>query len=44
MPLHSEVLEFAEKINKHLGYTIAGESRPSRVVLLSSGKKKTRID
>jgi tRNA wybutosine-synthesizing protein 1 len=44
MPLHSEVLEFAEKINKHIGYTIAGESKPSRVVLLSSGKKKTRID
>ncbi len=44
MPFHPQVLEFAEKINKHLGYTIAGESKPSRVVLLSSGKKKTGID
>lgn len=43
MPLHSEVLDFAEKINNHLGYTIAGESPESRVVLLSSGKKKLKI-
>ena len=43
MPLYPEVREFAEKINKHLGYTVAGESKPSRVVLLSSGKKKLRI-
>lgn len=44
MPLHSEVKEFAGKINKHLGYTIAGESTASRVVLLSSGKKELRIE
>tara|TARA_Y100000310_G_scaffold336351_1_gene420621 strand:- start:2070 stop:3020 length:951 start_codon:yes stop_codon:yes gene_type:complete len=44
MPLHPEVKEFAEKINKHLGYTVAGESAPSRVVLLSSGKKDLKID
>ncbi len=43
MPLHSEVKGFAEKINNHLGYTIAGESKASRVVLLSSGKKNLRI-
>ena len=44
MPLHPEVLSFTEKINKHLGYTIAGESKPSRVVLLSSGSKPLRIE
>jgi len=43
MPLHPEVVEFAEKINNHLGYTFAGESKPSRVVLFSSGKKKQGI-
>lgn len=43
MPLHSEVQEFAEKINNHLGYTIAGENRQSRIVLLSSGKKDLLI-
>ncbi|MDD5163726.1 MAG: 4-demethylwyosine synthase TYW1 [Candidatus ainarchaeum sp.] len=43
MPLHSEVRAFAEKINNHLNYTIAGESKESRVVLLSSGKKKLKI-
>ncbi len=44
MPVHSEIVDFAEKVNKHLGYTFAGESAPSRVVLLSSGKKKQRIE
>ncbi|MBN1940727.1 MAG: 4-demethylwyosine synthase TYW1 [Candidatus Diapherotrites archaeon] len=43
MPFHSEVKEFAEKINNHLNYTIAGESQESRVVLLSSGAKKLKI-
>jgi tRNA wybutosine-synthesizing protein 1 len=43
MPLHSEVKDFAEKINKHLNYNFAGESKESRVVLLSSGRKKLKI-
>lgn len=43
MPLHSEVKEFAEKINSHLGYEFAGESKPSRVVLLSKKKKSPAI-
>jgi tRNA wybutosine-synthesizing protein 1 len=44
MPLHSEVKSFAERINKHLNYTFVDESRESRVVLLSSGKKRPLID
>lgn len=43
MPLHNEVKEFAEKINAHLGYEFAGESKPSRVVLLSKKKAGQRI-
>ena len=43
MPLHSDVMSFAEKINKHLNYTFSGESQESRVVLLSSEKKKLKI-
>lgn len=34
MPSHDEVKEFAEKLSKELGYSIAGEQKPSRVVLL----------
>ena len=43
MPLHEDVKEFAEKINKHLGYHLAGESKPSRVVLLSKKKSNLKI-
>ncbi len=43
MPLHEEVKEFAEKINESLGYNFAGESKPSRVVLLSRKKGGTKI-
>jgi tRNA wybutosine-synthesizing protein 1 len=43
MPLHEEVRAFAEKINESLGYNFAGESRPSRVVLLSKKKGGTSI-
>jgi tRNA wybutosine-synthesizing protein 1 len=43
MPLHPEVKAFAEKINNHLNYTFTGESKESRVILLSSGKKKLKI-
>jgi len=44
MPQHSEVKEFAEKINNYLNYTLVGESKPSRVVLLSRGSKSLRIN
>lgn len=43
MPLHSEVKQFAERINKHLGYHFSGESKPSRVVLLSKKKNNLKI-
>ncbi len=43
MPLHSEVREFAEKINKHLNYNLVDESRESRVVLLSRRKNNLKI-
>jgi tRNA wybutosine-synthesizing protein 1 len=43
MPSHDEVKEFAERINNHLNYTLAGESRPSRVVLLSRGSRPAMI-
>ena len=44
MPLHTEVKQFAEKINEHLGYHLAGESKPSRVVLLSKKEGNLRIE
>lgn len=44
MPLHLEVKQFADKINEHLGYHLAGESKPSRVVLLSKKKGNLRIE
>lgn len=34
MPSHEEVRQFAEEINKTLGYDLRTESKPSRVVLL----------
>ena len=43
MPLHSEVKDFAEKINEYLGYHLTDESKPSRVVLLSKKKKPSKI-
>jgi tRNA wybutosine-synthesizing protein 1 len=43
MPTHEEIKEFAMELNKHLDYELAGEKGDSRVVLLSSGKKKTEI-
>jgi tRNA wybutosine-synthesizing protein 1 len=43
MPLHEEAKEFAEKINESLGYHFAGESKPSRVVLLSKRKNNLKI-
>jgi len=44
MPLHEEVLSFAKQIEEHLpGYKIIDEKKDSRVVLLSNGKKNTKI-
>ena len=43
MPFHSEVKDFAEKINNHLNYYLVNESKPSRVVLLSRKKNMTKI-
>ncbi len=35
MPRHSEIQEFAKKLNQHLGYVLKDEDERSRVVLLS---------
>lgn len=43
MPLHSEVLAFAEKVNKYLNYTLADSSEPSRVALLWNGKTPLKL-
>jgi tRNA wybutosine-synthesizing protein 1 len=43
MPLHSEVKDFAERINKHLGYKLEDEFKDSRVVLLWNGKTPLKI-
>jgi len=43
MPTHEEIKKFAEELNKDLGYELVGEKKDSRVVLLSSGEKKTEI-
>jgi len=43
MPLHPEVREFAERINKNLNYNLVDESKPSRVVLLSKKKNNLKI-
>lgn len=43
MPQHSEVVAFAEQINKHLNYDYIDEQPISRVVLYSSGEKNQKI-
>ncbi len=35
MPFHEEVVEFTKKLSEFTGYEIKGESKPSRVVLLT---------
>ncbi len=35
MPLHNEIMDFAEKITENCSYKIKDEHRPSRVVLMS---------
>jgi tRNA wybutosine-synthesizing protein 1 len=42
MPSHEEVRAFAEKLAEATGYPVVSESRPSRVVLLSSIPKPIR--
>ncbi|MCX6815523.1 MAG: 4-demethylwyosine synthase TYW1, partial [Candidatus Aenigmarchaeota archaeon] len=45
MPLHDEIKEFAEQIEKHSSYRIINDKKDSRVVLLSrEGKKFVGID
>jgi len=39
MPLHKEIREFAEQIEKHSSYKIKDEKKDSRVVLLENNKK-----
>ena len=43
MPMHEEIREFVSALNRHLGYTLVAEKADSRVMLLSSGKKKAKI-
>ncbi len=43
MPRHDYVKQFAEKVNKYLGYDYIDEQPVSRVVLYSSGKKNPKI-
>ncbi|MFC2175186.1 4-demethylwyosine synthase TYW1 [archaeon] len=43
MPQHHEVKAFADKVAEGLGYKVAAEHEPSRVVLLSSGEKGEAI-
>lgn len=44
MPSHSEVKQFALRINEYLNYEFASEAEESRVVLLCSGRSKRKID
>jgi tRNA wybutosine-synthesizing protein 1 len=43
MPRHHEVVDFAKQLNSELGYKWGGEKQESRVVLLTSGNKKSMI-
>ncbi len=43
MPLHSDIVKFAKKINKELGYKFLAQAINSRIVLLGSGKKKQKL-
>jgi tRNA wybutosine-synthesizing protein 1 len=43
MPTHEEIKKFAEELNRDIDYELVGEKKDSRVVLLSSGEKKTQI-
>ncbi|MFW3145456.1 MAG: 4-demethylwyosine synthase TYW1 [Thermoplasmatota archaeon] len=43
MPSFEEIEGFASRISELTGYAMAGSNRPSRVVLLSSGRKKLMV-
>ena len=43
MPLHSEIVEFSEKVAKAIGWKIIDEKPESRVVLLMKEDFKERI-
>ncbi len=43
MPTHDEIIRFATDLNSHLDYELVGEKKDSRVVLLSSGEKSTKL-
>jgi tRNA wybutosine-synthesizing protein 1 len=43
MPLHSEVLNYARKLNKALDYYFLSQAPDSRIVLLGKNKKKQRL-
>ena len=43
MPTHEEIRQFALDLNSHLGYSLIGEKKDSRVVLLSNGEKNAKI-
>lgn len=43
MPLHNEVVEFAQNIAKHCSYRIIDEKKESRVVLLMREDSKERV-
>lgn len=43
MPPHDEVLDFSRKVAKALDYSIANDSRASRVVLLAKDSKKNNM-
>jgi len=44
MPSFEEISTFARKMSELTGYSVAGSNPPSRVVLLTSGMKKLRLD
>jgi tRNA wybutosine-synthesizing protein 1 len=43
MPLHEDIVEFAEKISKETGLKILDEKKESRVVLLGKSKGDMKI-
>ena len=43
MPSFDDILGFVKRMSELTGYEITGENRPSRVVLLSNGRKTMLI-
>ena len=44
MPQFERILRFARRMSEITGYEMAGENRPSRVVLLSNGRSPLTIE